>query len=150
MDEAANSPQTFVGEVVVSISVPFSKPLQCSLNLSSVYPISGLSGTRVGLLNSAFRVFGVLFGVRNIHGQCGSDSRRLYTTWVDFAKLLSLLNVPASSHFPEACYFSAPTRKQGLCLPPLSHKSIVIHKASGGETGEAKGNGGSPHPPGTS
>ena len=148
MDEAANSPQTFVGEVAVSILVPFSKSLQCSLNLSCMYPISGPSGTRVGLLNSGFRAFGVLCGVRNIHGQCGSDSRSLYTVWVDFAKLFSLLNVPASSHFPEACYFSAPTRKLGLCLPPLSHRSILIHKPSGGETGEATSNGSSPHPPG--
>lgn len=99
----------------------------------------------MGLLNSGFRVFDVLFGVRNIHAQCGSDSRSLYTTWVDFAKLLSLLNVPASPHFPEACYFSAPTRKLGLCFPALSHRSILIYKPSGRETGEAKSNGGSLH-----
>ena len=146
LDEAANSPQTFVGEVAVSISVPFSKPLQCSLNLSCVYPISGLSGTWVGLLNSGFRVFGVLSGVRNIHGQCGSDSRSLYTAWVDCAKLFSLLNVPALSHFPKACYSNAPTRKLGLYLPPLSHGSILIHKPSGGER-EAKSNESAPHPP---
>ena len=126
-------------------SVPFSKPLQRSLNLPCAYPISGLSGNWVGLLNSGFRVFDALFGVRNIHAQCGSDSRSLYTTWVDFAKLLSLLNVPASPHFPEACYFSAPTRKLGLCFPALSHRSILIYKPSGRETGEAKSNGSSLH-----
>lgn len=142
LDEA-NSPQTFVG-----CGFNFQSPFQSLCSALWIYLVRILS---VGCLGTEWG-FSIQVS-ESLMFYLGSETSMLsvgaipgvYTQLGLILPSSSLLNVPASPHFPEACYFSAPTRKLGLCFPALSHRSILIYKPSGRETGEAKSNGSSLH-----
>lgn len=132
LDEAANSPQTFVG-CGFTIFSPLFKAFVVLFEFILRILAVGCLGPEWGL---SIQVWCVIWGQKH---PCSvwERFRSLYTTWVDFVAH-SLLTV-LLHHFPEACYFSAPTRKLlGLCFPALSHKSILIHKPSGGRQGRQR------------